>query len=1762
MKFEDSRDPRVRALVREEPGAEEMSALLATYDGVANPESFDVRFLAPGRSGAKVFLITHTYKLPVVVKVGLRADVERELRNYRDYEVEETLPQELRPTLKFNKETNDYALVVYSWAGGWENVMSFRDFFERAESDVVVHVIDSLMADMFRWHRTTRAAELPFDQWSWDKRTLGTISRAVADWPEVGEAKRRILAVLEEQQEWRDTLATMRGSAAVCHGDLNCNNVLLAERGGVPFPKVIDFASVIDGSSPARDWAKFEREIKLRCLRELIPDAAEYAHSLALVETSLSDGGSERSEEPCISKACRAVESIRRNYVELTANISEIPHVEYLYYLLCWTLAYLANQDGATEAPEVRNAILTSALGIIEQIDAGCRARGGQTSAGRSSYTLDDNVFGIQPPGGDPIHEIEDSFRRHTDLALKGIRDQINGFTVPRAEFELVEDQLSQRRPVLFTGDAGSGKSGVSKMLALASRERGKCVLFLDARQVGHVRSESELRAHLALKGSVESAVACIARAHGCRVIIDQFDNAAGSASAAVLGDLAVACSTIANAEVVVVSRKTEVHEEESLADLSAAGFVELTSYPLAERKVSDALRRFEIEPSDNLVDLSLNLLNLSLIVTIKAKRHNFDFSAVTDEVDLWEQYLDELKRHEGVGVDPVAGEILIGEAVKLAEEGLRGRDRTFRITYPHSPAHARLDSWQVITPEEKDGDIYRFRHEKLQDFLVAWGAVRRGDMPPTILAQFNEHRTRNVFVWMDRLYARRTSPRRKRFLRELLSDSIAPFYTQAAVLERYIKSEDPASDADSLEIIVQALSANGGLRDYYFRRGPHPAWVPILWERGFFNDPPKPRKLNDNYIQPFWMAQEYLMSVAAEVPAVIIMHVQSIPEDSGYIYQAVRGLCLIPANVGEAAIPRILSWLGEERLAGQVLAICIELIKHLLNEKMPQPALDLFRKITAPKPAPNPKEVAGHIIGGEAVSLFGSLTTISDDVGELINLLSSVSHEKVAAILEENLCAAVNLEAKARRLSDSRVWNFFEDALDDGSPYTDREYKNHLVRWLRKILEEWVSHDTPAARPLIKRYLTESHMILRRLGFHILQKFPKAYRGLVAQELRRVKNSSDWDIHDEFLKLLRNGYPVLSVKDQQNLISRICRGLPREDKKQWKRWVSEQDSAGQDDYVKNLEKRWVRDRLAMLGDYLRGEPALLLKRLIDEVGEPDYPDPRRRYPVAYHVTEISPLSEQELAAMPLNELIRCLEEWQQYPEHETGPQRVSSRGLARTAADVILGDLDRFGDYLVRVALTRYEVADAIFDRLTNTDRYSVPWELKVSLCERLLADKEVRSDMSRRYNGGWVDVRQTMLRVIEAWLDVSKQSLPADYLDRVRDLILILVDDPDPQPEDERPRGSAYGDKNPSVIAWNHVRPSAVSALVDYAWYRARLLYRVTSNDEPDEPGPCRLEPLVRETLTRKLDRGADPSPAVHSVYGHRLPLLLWLDKEWLEAHVDQIFPDGDSEEIKWLYAAAWDSYMRFTATVSLARLELLRTKYERAIDNLSNGVVTRTSAQPARELANHLLIEYLHANYELRSPAGQDSLIAKFYTRLSPAAHADAAWVVWKLCDDNRDRLDIYWPRARALWQWRVDAASGANHPPVFDDEMNWFSLLLNIAYERETITSLWPLLEGILPHVTRADRRTHGWDEVERYLSKEVERDPVNAIRMYHLMHVQRKEAAWSFFGGRKADKILETAAACQEAQQETLDLISLLGHHGNHRYLHIYNRLSS
>ena len=987
------------------------------------------------------------------------------------------------------------------------------------------------------------------------------------------------------------------------------------------------------------------------------------------------------------------------------------------------------------------------------------------------------------------------------------------------------------------------------------------------------------------------------------------------------------------------------------------------------------------------------------------------------------------------------------------------------------------------------------------------------------------------------------------------MSSSEVPFYTQAAILDRYIHSSDPGADPETLEVILKMLRSRQDLRDYFFRSGPSAAWASILWDHGFFESPPPPEETETgSLVLSRWDVQEYLITVANEVPDIVIKHIESLQGPGWYLSRAVRALCFMPAEQVGGAISKVKEWLKDPAVGGAMASETYELITKLAQEGEFSAALELFRELTAPVPPSDVQDRAVIITGGAACKFRRAWNEDRILPGGL-KLFGDVDIQSLASLLEGHLCTALQMEAIAMESPEFEFSSWWRTAIEETGQDLDLAYRDRLLATLRDTLEAWVKRDAPAVAPLVQRYLGEDHQILRRMGFHILHRFPTTYRTQVISKLRRVENLEDVGIHHEYFMLLQRGYPLLDTEDQEALVAAICRGPSSERVQTLAEWAQKERGADPEEYAQHYSKRWVRDRLWMLRNYLIGQPTQMLRELVDELGKPEHPAFTRWTTGGFQVTDVSPITEQEISDMTPDELVAFLKGWRTDPAQQFGPEMLSYRGLANVVASVVIADPLRYGDDLATIALHRPEFASSLLRAFREDERAKdAPWGLMIDLCKKLLADDVVRQDMSFAVDGNWIDVRRSIIWLIELGLRNPERAISAEHLPDVRGILLALLDDPDPA---EEPSPEDWTElKDPATGALNYVRPSALRVLVDYAAFRARLKAESAQVSEPEGPGPKRLELDVGKALTRKLDRSKDPSWAVRSVYGHHLAMLYWLDQKWVELHIDQILPEGEDDQSTWLFVAAWDSFIgsnRFCPPM----LEILRPKYRRAIHNLHRGYVTHSHLMPDRGLAIHLVWEYLRSDYDLNSPTGQQSLIATFFKLAPPEARGGPAWWLWRIGEENPSEFEKHWSKVRFLWEWRVHEASAANHSTDFDEEMRWFAHLLLVVPARETMTSLWPLLEGLLSHITRSKYRNIGWDSVEKYLSVEVERDPVRAIQFYHLMHDQLTEPRRYY--PEEARKILKTAAACSHSRQEALSLIDSIFRSGDRQFLDILER---
>lgn len=341
-------------------------------------------------------------------------------------------------------------------------------------------------------------------------------------------------------------------------------------------------------------------------------------------------------------------------------------------------------------------------------------------------------------------------------LLIPGIPDPL-----PRMETRHVEDLLDKGKAVIVAGEAGTGKSGIAWALSYPRSNPDMPVLLVDARRCAAEKIGEEIGLQDHLARSIER----LGKRIGCRVLIDQLDSVAAEPSGQGFVRLALHCAKLEGVQVAVIARRRESYEHRLLDDLTASDFTEITCGDLSDEEVRTTLDRIGLNsPSDELISLGKNILNLSLIASIRQADPGFIFDSVLDEVVLWERYMSAIQDSASKSPHgPTFGEDVLRESLILAKRGLELADRVIRLDFSPTSAQRCLISWRILVPEREGA--FRFYHEELQDYLYARNAVSRELMADQVLAEISHHSTKNVFVWMERLYKHHKSPLRMQFL-------------------------------------------------------------------------------------------------------------------------------------------------------------------------------------------------------------------------------------------------------------------------------------------------------------------------------------------------------------------------------------------------------------------------------------------------------------------------------------------------------------------------------------------------------------------------------------------------------------------------------------------------------------------------------------------------------------------------------------------------------------------------------------------------------------------------------------------------------------------------------------------------------------------------------------------------------------------------------------------------------------------------------------
>jgi hypothetical protein len=1278
---------------------------------------------------------------------------------------------------------------------------------------------------------------------------------------------------------------------------------------------------------------------------------------------------------------------------------------------------------------------------------------------------------------------------------------------------------------VLIEGESGSGKSGIAAAVVRRTNDRGIPILFLDTRNYSSaVSAFGHLEQYVGVKIPLRDCLEKLGNQVGdCLLVIDQLDSTIGSPAYQVSIELLAAVAALENVKVVAVACVLDAAEYQAIKDLA---FNAVVSTLLDKHRVTALLHEMDVgTASEAVLALSENLFYLGLVVELASS--GVDISQLEGKVALLEKYQTALEETEGP-------EIIQG-AIDLAYEKLSASRTDFALPLIQGRALQRLQNRSIIIAAGHG--LYRFRHEQMLYYFYAQGAVKRDVPPVDILGRIAGRYAEEILVWLLRLYYyHRRSSELTDYLREALSGSAkVSFYEKAALLDEIQKWLEVTAYPNVLEVVLSALSADTSLEQYFFGHlaaSENPGWFEPLRQSGFFDTPPEPIERAGESFYPEWPALWYLDAVAPRCPQEVVEVAERILTRNPFVrLNLVRAAQNMPPEYTARMIPLIVRWADEGMRVEEGV---ISLAMHLAQGNQWETALTLVDLLLSPQEEQVPEEAK------QSPFFFPKAVSKVDEYIVQVFIEQSLAffmeHRplEVLHIVQRNLERAIEIEAH----DSSSVWRPAIEPHEQNLGFG--EIKELLVDAMVHALDTVVKKVPDQARTILEEYLEHRYSIFRRLGIHAIRLNANLWPDLLQQLYTDQQFLEDRAVYHEYWMLLQDTYGLLPTSLQKSFVERLLDRLPQ--------------GRGEDEILYRDQQYWVFRRLWALRDSLASdEHRRVLAELVSECGgEPDHPS-FLSYS-RFLVGSVSPKTLEELGQMSNEDILAELRKELSLD----GFDEPTEEGLADVLQAAVMSDPQRFVSIAPELLASdispiyTYHTLRGFREAWTGGKLFD--WEPVLELCAQVSQTSEQATksgeppDMSPGYwMRTYATARSVVADLLEAGVVSGDNAIPQELLGQVRDILLVLADDPNPSPEYER----KWGIEHPSGIlslALNVTRGKAVEALIQYALYVATISgQEQVAEDLSSAPG-SRMEGLVRDKLTEKLDKRADPSLAVHSLFGKYLPNLHYLDQEWFVAHLEDIFPRQPEMSDYW--EAAWDGYL-FRGDFYGYLYGFLKPYYRYAIEQMTLG----TQGKAGSELSRGRLTRHLAALYwrGVETLEGGDSLIPLFFN--SAPAEIRARFITGlgvELREVKPSADSEEWLRAKILWETRVKAIG-----KIFEREGQFTGFTEELGAFARWVPLIPEDLGDFYPLIELAGLASEKGDTIRllEFLSQVAEdHAPFVVSLLEKLVRQERGQWFWTAKYGT-IRTILEAAirSGDEQAKSCAVRIINLFGERGDERY---------
>ncbi len=914
---------------------------------------------------------------------------------------------------------------------------------------------------------------------------------------------------------------------------------------------------------------------------------------------------------------------------------------------------------------------------------------------------------------------------------------------------------------------------------------------------------------------------------------------------------------------------------------------------------------------------------------------------------------------------------------------------------------------------------------------------------------------------------------------------------------------------------------------EYFFSSLTSPDWLQPLSSQGFFSNIPETIK-EGNYVKfPNWPLSKYLIKISGIKPEEVIGIIKKIPktDNVGVHLDLINCGLQMPSNFAKEIVPLAKRWIVNpyRTLIPEKIG---ELIVKLINDDEVAPALDLL--VTLLDVKLQDKEMA--VFSRETEPLFNSWA-YSQILIKIVPLVFAKEPNKVLEILCKKLSKAIALEKTHEddvRVDFSRIWR---PAIEESSQNFDRGVKNNLVSAIRDNLEKVAVVNDESFRSGYDTLSKYVFSIFRRIELHLMNKFPDLLKTEIQQFLSGKEIFENSDLYHERYHLLQDQYQKLPEEIKEKILERIEEGpdLGRFE-------LNYKDRTGNpptEEEKMDYKSRWQRLALYPIRDHIPANWKEKMKKFLTQYGELDHPD----Y-LSYHgpivVGSTSPISEEEFKKKSQEELLDFLRTWKPSKKHFS-PTKEALGGIM---GKVISDDPKKYVSISKNIRelspVYIYHFLEGYRDAIKKGNNFD--WNQIITLCKDILETLENKTFPTEDDLYDFKTVKSAVCDILEEGLR-NNNFLPIEFRTSVLDLIRILLKDNEP---DQTYENKHVGENmDPFTLSLNTVRGKAIHALVLYALWCAN---HISSPEVVDK-----MVPEVKELLELHLNPDYEPTQTIRAVYGFYLPNLFYLNSDWTERQLSNIFPK--EAEFRALSRATWEAYIKYARFYDSVYSKM-KNEYRNAINKLNSPKISQNAKS---KLAEHLMLAYLRGLEDL----GNDSLTTKFFKMRQYQANEHAIWFIGKVLDNiQKEETDIkvkkrIMERCLNIWKWRIEEARKMNETErkQFAKELKMFGFwFINSPFDKKSAISqlciTLEITEGIMDFATEIIKKL---PEYASDYSSEV-------LRILDLLIRGDQYAMLPMLSKEKISDILEIITTKRPPQEirisvnRLVDSLTRMGHH--------------